>query len=278
MFEIKRQEGESLKKLHQYRIFKGACLVLFALLFTVNTCVHAKNNVNFSEGYVIEENRFLNYVLSVSDNSQIAGLTVTIQYDEEQLRLVENSVGDILQSSINKVNSKIDKKVILTAISTEPITQGGSLLDLKFEIVDSSKEYVDIKYTIDECIDQNCENIAVSINTEKMKNPLYQIVEEEPGEQQDTQEMVNNISNKAEEIEGNGHNKTETELSSEEFQQEDNNAAGSSYEEKPSGVLLSEENKDDQVRYKEIWLIIVIAIVGLVVTFFSIFIIRRKQK
>ena len=157
------------------KFIKGSvawALIVMALAFFPNQ-VYAKNTVEFKESYGIKEEKFVEYCLKIPEKSHVAGVTIEIQYDSKQLKLVEGSVGEVLSSSISKLNQNIEGKVILTAISTEVIVEKGEILNLKWEVINSAESHLNIKCVITECVDQECVSLKTSIESKKQENPLY---------------------------------------------------------------------------------------------------------
>lgn len=70
--------------------------------------------------------------LLISKNSTIAGITIEINYDFRQLKLIKTEIGEVLTPTICKMNSQIEGKVILTAISTDEIKSEGAVLHLEY--------------------------------------------------------------------------------------------------------------------------------------------------
>lgn len=163
---------EQSKKHYISRIF----WVIFSIIFmgtNVKIVSCANSNVKFVQEIAYENDTGLNYKLAMEQKSQVSGLTVKITYDSKQLDLDDNSVGEVLNNCMVKVNSQKEGIVILTAVSMEPISEMGEILCLKFNVIDESNSYLSVNCSIEECINLDCEELRYSINSLKIKNPLF---------------------------------------------------------------------------------------------------------
>lgn len=252
-------------------------LLPIMLFFIMQYSVFAKGKVCFTEVHTIEEDKYLNYQLNVSENSRIAGLTVTIRYNEKQLTLVDSQVGETLQSTMNKVNNKVEGTVIITAISTDEITQKGSILNLKFELLNSSKEYIDIHYSVDECIDQNCNEILNTIDSKKIKNPLYKPTEVVEEKTESSNEILNNSDEKKVPSEGKSENVQMNEVVKKEDDKSDDNENEQEDSSQTDGSLKTETNEKEN-KSKNTYLFTALITGGVAILILSIMIARRRRK
>lgn len=151
------------------------CILVVLFCSLVGDCLNAfaKEKITFTEIIDFESETYVIYDLEVSENSLIAGVTIEINYDSRQLKLVKSEVGDVLKPTINKLNSQTDSTIILTAISTEAITKQGNILHLEFELLDESKPYVELVCLINECINEKCDELPFNVSSTKINNPLY---------------------------------------------------------------------------------------------------------
>ena len=257
-------------------------LILFlVLLLVIQRSVYAKEKVCFTEHHTFEDNKYIDYELDISEESKIAGLTITIRYDAKQLALVDSQVGEMLQSTMNKVNNKVEGTVIITAISTDEITQKGSLLNLRFEIVNSSKEYIDINCSVDECIDQNCDEIPNTIDSKKIKNPLYKPEESNTGVVEEKKESSNEVLNNSDEKEVPSEDKLENVQKNEEEKKEDDKPDDNGKKQEDSsqtGGSLKTETNTRENKPENIYLFTGLISGGVAILILSIMIARRRLK
>ena len=156
------------------RFRKVICMALVGvmLILSMSVCAFASAGITFSEQFHAD-NGSVEYSIEISENSQISGLSMTIEYDQLQLKLAECRLGDVLSTSIAKTNSKNPGKVILTSVTMDPITQSGEVVYLRFDVVDTNQEKFSLDVAIDECIDSNCDDLKYDWKFAEKVNPLY---------------------------------------------------------------------------------------------------------
>lgn len=136
---------------------KRGLLISAILLFCFNygfVVANARSLVEFNE-HVEVVNEQITYSVDVSENSNISGILVEITYDKDELALKSAMAGSALDGTINTLNTKTLGKIILTAITTEQIDEGGTVFKIEFSGEDIDSLKVDIK----ECIDKECNPI-----------------------------------------------------------------------------------------------------------------------
>ena len=151
-------------------VFITLLIVIFAtsnLLY-----INAKEPIVFDIKASVEENSVV-YIVDITENSNVCGLSLEVLYDENQVKLEECVVGTIIDNGMTKSNTKINGKVILTYISTEPLKSKGSLLELKFSIISSDASKLNIASVISECIDKSCDDLTFSVKKDDIINPNY---------------------------------------------------------------------------------------------------------
>ena len=263
-------------------VLVGRCkwILVIVLLLVIQGNVFAKGTVYFTEHYQFEKDTYINYKLEVSDKSEIAGLTVTIQYDSKQLKLDETKVGETLKSTINKINNKVEGTVIVTAISTDEITNSGSIINLKFEVLNGSKEYIDIQCSIDECINQNCEEILNTVTTEKIKNPLFKPNESNTEIVEDNKKDSNTASNNLDKKEVASGEQSENEQKNDRVHIEESVDDKEKKQEDPikTDGSLKKEVKKSESKSKNAYIFAALITGGAAILTLSIMIARRRRK
>lgn len=258
-------------------------LILIMYMSVNHLKIQAMENVVFTGKINFESSSYLSYDLQISDESAIAGLTIEIKYDSQQLKIIKGEVGEVLLPTINKLNTKKDDTVILTAISTDPIMKAGNILHLEFELVDSTKQYVEINCFISECINQKCEELSCVVNSEKIINPQYkasepdcnEVVSENSGEQNENENAQEEQKTEAKDVDiaDTGEKEEINEEEHEKAKEEEKNEA-----DKKQEIV---ENKETYVKNsnKSQYAVIIccVAIVSVTLLIFIIWKVRRKK-
>ena len=147
-------------------------VLMIALLFALVHPVRAELCNKFSEKVDVIDNIVI-YKIEVTPNTDICGLTLEIEYSEEQVQVKNCTVGAVLAEGIVKSNSSIGGKVILSYISMTPLKEGGSVIAIELETLTTDNKEIDIDCTITECIDQECNEITYGYVKETVINPRY---------------------------------------------------------------------------------------------------------
>ena len=147
-------------------------VILVILLLAYSVPVIAESQINFNEKVQIKNNVIF-YEIEISPNSNICALSFEIKYSEDQIKVNNCTLGEILDGGIAKTNSSIEGKVILTYISLTPLTDGGTIFLIEFDTLSSDNINIDIEFIITECIDTNCNDIAYTVSGNKISNPKY---------------------------------------------------------------------------------------------------------
>ena len=255
--------------------------------------IQAMENVVFTENINFESSSYLSYDLQVSEESEIAGLTIEIKYDSQQLKIIKGEVGEVLLPTINKLNTQRDESVILTAISTDPIMKEGNILHLEFELVDSTKQYVEINCIISECINQKCDELPIVVKPDKIANPQYILngtngeisdestetkeVTEAKDETPKTNEVIQDNTEKNDEISDEDKRlQTETEVEYESSEPTDTSKK-SHQDVKPTDGGASKKEKATKSENKIILITVVIVIIGVTLLISTTWIGRKKK-
>ena len=146
--------------------FAAIMIVLsFALCFTVKA--FAAEAIVFSEDLTVNNDGNAVYSVIVSEKSNIAGLSLTVNYDKNKQTLLDAFVGERFSSSVSSVNKKIAGSVIMSSVTTAPITDGGAVLTLVFD----GKSISDISFSVSECIDKDMHSLDYTIKNIEPDTP-----------------------------------------------------------------------------------------------------------
>ena len=161
----------------------------------------------------------ISYMITVSDNSGICGLTLNVMYDPSEVKLINHKEGSLVSNGITKSNAEIPGKIILSYISTEPLIKSVEVLLARFEPIASNCKELNITYEVSECIDINCDGISVTPNIVAIKNPIYQKSENEISKDDNKSTTENtkssNVDANTDEIDESYDNKGNSDLQSE---------------------------------------------------------------
>lgn len=152
----------------------AASFVVFVCIFISYISVMASNsNLQFSENYKSDSHGEINYSINVGDKSQICALSLIVLYDSGQVKVKECNTGVVLSSTFSQINSQLNGKIVVTSITTTPITKAGELVNIVFEVIDEDAEFLNIDFEVVECVDGAFANILFSRNTVIKNNPLF---------------------------------------------------------------------------------------------------------
>lgn len=95
-------------------VFKKCLMFIFvcALLLMFAVPAMAKAPIAFSEK-VTSNNNIVLYGIEISSESDVCGLSIELKYSEDQLKLRDCVVGQILDGGIAKSNTNIGRKLLL---------------------------------------------------------------------------------------------------------------------------------------------------------------------
>ena len=127
----------------------------------------ASETIIFSEDYIINDEGNAVYSIIVTENSNIAGLSLTINYDKESLDLLDASVGGSFASAMNSVNKNEAGIVIMSSITTSPIVEEGTVISLVFDGAINA----DVSFSVSECIDKDMHNLSFNIVESETNTP-----------------------------------------------------------------------------------------------------------
>lgn len=221
----------------------------------------------------------ISYMITASDNSGICGLTLNVMYDPSEVKLINHKEGSLVSNGITKCNAEIPGKIILSYISTEPLTKSGEVLLARFEPIATNCKELNINYEVLECIDINCDGISVTPNIVTIKNPIYQKSENEISKDDNKSTSENtkssNVDANTDEIDESYDNKGNSDLQSEKDKTNDvSQSEGISFVDKKetSTAMKSQSNP---------W-IPILSCVGILLLILVVYIyilkIRRKKK
>lgn len=162
-------------------------VIVVILLLTLSVPAMAKSPINFSEK-IQTKNSVIFYEIEISPDSNICGLSFELKYSENQVKVNNCTVGEILDGGISKSNSTIGGKVVFTYISTTPLKDSGSILLVEFEALSNDNKNISIDCKITECINKDCNEIAYTFSEKEISNPKYV----EPTQNKDN---PNNVTN-----------------------------------------------------------------------------------
>lgn len=149
----------------------SAIVLILALFCLFPSKTVAASPVTFSEDVHVAQT--IVFEVGVTDNSRICGLSLEVHYSAKQVKVKGCEAGEILSGGIAKSNSNITGKVLLTYISTAPLTDEGAVLRLEFEALSTNNREIDIDCKVTECVDVNCDNIQYEYTEAIIKNPRY---------------------------------------------------------------------------------------------------------
>ncbi len=148
-------------------MIKKICVILlcgFLLGFVAQVDILASSFAKFT----IEENEkndISTYAIEVSNNSNIAAMTVVFEYDSKALKLKTASAGSLLNDGIVSINDSDTGKIMMAYASLEPLSESGQILQMEFEKksnLEVSKIYTNL--SIDDAIDKDGSKVNVEMN------------------------------------------------------------------------------------------------------------------
>ena len=138
------------------------------------------------------ENNTVELLLSISENSNIAGCSFNIVYDSNKLTYTSHEVGSIISSMMNLVNPNYnDNAVRVLWADTNALAVGGNIIKIVFAINEGASGSTDI--TIDKLkmmdissipVDCSCENPTIQLTDGNNEDDVIEgePVEDEPEE------------------------------------------------------------------------------------------------
>lgn len=154
---------------------KVLCAALIILLLNGGCCLPV-----FAEGLTFQTNvesdgSKIVYSVTIPENSEICGLSLTLYYDPDQIELQGFETGSILDSALVKCNGEIPGKFLMTLATMQPILSAGRLVDVRFSFLDTESETAVIRCEIDECLGVDCLDLSFVIQeTGEIRNPGYE--------------------------------------------------------------------------------------------------------
>lgn len=106
-------------------------------------------------------NKTVHVEVRVSENSQIASLGLELNFDSSKLLVVDYAAGDLLAAGLSAINGNVSDKVILSFASMEPLTKGGTLFSVDFDVTTTDvNDIIDMYITATEITDINGDDLT----------------------------------------------------------------------------------------------------------------------
>lgn len=147
-------------------------VLMLPLLFAQTVPAGAEASITFSENSETKDDVVF-YEIEITPGSKICGLSMQIEYPEEQVRVKNCAVGELLDGGMVKSNCAILGEVIFSYISVAPLEDGGAVLLIEFEPLSTDNQNIDIDCNLTECIDYECNEIAYVYVDQEILNPKY---------------------------------------------------------------------------------------------------------
>lgn len=108
-------------------------------------------------------NKTVHVEVRVSENSQIASLGLELHFDSSKLLVVDYQAGDVLSGGLSAINGNISDKVILSFVTMEPLTEGGTLFGVDFDVTTTDiNDLIDMYVTVTEITDINGDELPAT--------------------------------------------------------------------------------------------------------------------
>ena len=144
-------------------------------LLVFNILVMAASPVSFDVAAQIRADDIVTVSIAISSKSDIAALSIELDYDDNSLIYIAHTGGEITDGCILKVNVNKQNKVIVACISTDGLQMGGVLFSVDFKILNErTKQNISPVLSITEAVTNKYESVAVKINQTVLENPYYQ--------------------------------------------------------------------------------------------------------
>ena len=138
-------------------VFVAVCMLISAFTVSAQTVVITEKAERDGDK--------ITYTVSVSPDSGLCGLTLELKYDTLQLEIDSSSAGKALEGGITQKNDKMDGRLLLSYISTDPLKIGGEMLAISFTDISDGKSKLKISLNIKEFIDGDTDNIAYNLKS-----------------------------------------------------------------------------------------------------------------
>lgn len=160
------------------RRFINVLSFIVVLCFAISYNVAAAEQTEFTVKAELDGNNTINAEYYISKNSDIAALGFEVLYDSDALEVENIQNGALAESGLIQWNDKEAGKIIVSYINTEPLKNSGSILSVKYSLLDDyDKEDIELSINITEAVDGGYEAVPFVVNSCIVKNPLYKPTE-----------------------------------------------------------------------------------------------------
>lgn len=159
---------------------KLLCFILIVfVIFSASSAVYGETPVLFSVDKVSGGlGEVLSVDIKISENSNLTNMLLSLYYDSEYLKFKEMDVGDIVSRGLYEFNDALKDRMKFAFISEDPITKGGTVMTISFEIINSDSENREVPLTlqVDELISDSValeyivENGSVTVDVAQTQN------------------------------------------------------------------------------------------------------------
>lgn len=120
----------------------------------------AAETIIFSGESAVNDDGNTVFSVNITENSNVAGLSLTVTYDKEKMELLDAYLGEPFASAMSSINKNKIGVVYLSLVTTDPVKKGGSVIALVF----SGKVTTGITFSVSECIDKDLHSLVFGIN------------------------------------------------------------------------------------------------------------------
>ena len=108
------------------------------------------------------EEKSVHVEVRVSENSQIASLTLELLYDSSKLLINNFEAGELFENGLSAINGNVSDKVIASYASMQPIIESGALFSVDFTVTADINDILDLSLNVVEATDVNSDDLVVS--------------------------------------------------------------------------------------------------------------------
>lgn len=108
------------------------------------------------------EEKSVHVEVRVSENSQIASLTLELLYDSSKLLINNFEAGELFENGLSAINGNVSDKVIASYASMQPIIESGTLFSVDFTVTADINDILDLSLNVVEATDVNSDDLVVS--------------------------------------------------------------------------------------------------------------------
>lgn len=108
------------------------------------------------------EEKSVHVEVRVSEDSQIASLTLELLYDSSKLLINNFEAGELFSNGLSAINGNVSDKVIASYASMQPITESGTLFSVDFTVTADINDILDLSLNVVEATDVNSDDLVVS--------------------------------------------------------------------------------------------------------------------